>query len=180
MLFRKEFSCYSFSNQTNDFSMRVWITEHEKPKAVMEIKTEWKILTTPTSQRRYSILRKRKCIRKIWASKKNNSLKITVKILTTSRNARRCSGRLSNNPGQRLTLTTLSLSARIHGRIDKRTDHKKHHLLIVVAKHHPQNGPKENSTCFCRCQSTAPERTKNKTPPLPSNVSSDQTNTTLA
>jgi hypothetical protein len=35
-------------------------------------------------------------------------------------------------------------------------------------------------TAYCRCQSTAPERTKNKTPPLPSNGSSDQTNTTLA
>jgi hypothetical protein len=43
---------------------------------------------------------------------------------------------------------TLSLSARIHGRIDKRTDHKSHHLLIVIAKHQPQNGLKENSTCF--------------------------------
>jgi hypothetical protein len=59
--------------------------------------------------------------------------------------------------------------------------------------------PKENSTCFlsllstslrtdqkktapayCCCQSTASEQTKNKTPPLPCNGSSDQTNTTFA
>jgi hypothetical protein len=25
---------------------------------------------------------------------------------------------------------------------------RKQHLLIVVAKHQPQNGPKENSTCL--------------------------------
>jgi hypothetical protein len=32
---------------------------------------------------------------------------------------------------------TLSLSVRIHGRIDKRTDHKSHHLFIVVAAEMP-------------------------------------------
>jgi hypothetical protein len=75
---------------------------------------------------------------------------------------------------------TLSLSARIPGRIDKRTDHKKHHLLIVVAKHQSQNGPKENSTCFLSLPINSPRTEQKKTPPLPRNGSSDQTNTTLA
>jgi hypothetical protein len=69
---------------------------------------------------------------------------------------------------------TLSPSALIHRRIDKRTDHKKQHLLIVVAKHQTQN----SRNAYCRFPSKAAAQQQESSSNFSKNVNGPGTNRT--